>query len=169
MDDGAVEFSANHPFVSDEPFEVGFVGNGRGVGAGFVFDEDDFEELALLLAEVGAADGLCFEGVGASESPIGGGDAFDEEPFGSDLGVEVFHQVVEELVEVFGVFAEVALVHEDVSGDEAVGGGVGGDAGFSLFGAWSGGFLGGLFVGLSFSVGVLFGFGQWVLRCGGFR
>ncbi len=72
-----------------------------------------------LTVVAGVLDGAGLEAVGATEAPVGDGDALDEDDFGAVLGFVGTVEGGEEVLEVGGVFVGVVF-EEDVSGEEAV-------------------------------------------------
>ena len=91
-----------------------------------------------------------FEGKGAVETPLGGGDALDDQFFAVADGAEVVVEILEEAEEGFGILAfedEVFVAGESVGEAVAAGGG------FAFGGAGAGGFLGVAAVGFRLLLG----------------
>ena len=91
-----------------------------------------------------------FEGKGAVEAPLGGGDALDDQFFAVADGAEVVVEVLEQAEEGFGILAFEDEVF--VSG-ESVGEAVAAGGGFAFRGARAGGFLGVAAVGFGLLLG----------------
>jgi hypothetical protein len=97
----------------------------------------------LYLPEAVAVD-AGFDGEGAVEAPLSGGDAQDELLFALADGVEAVVEVFQEEEEVFGILAG----QEVLVGAEAVFQAIAAGCGFAFGGAWASGFFGVLTVGV---------------------
>ena len=91
-----------------------------------------------------------FEGKGAVEAPLGGGDALDDQFFAVADGAEVVVEILEEAEEGFGI---LAFEDEVFVAGEAVGEAVAAGGGFAFGGAGAGGFLGVAAVGIRLPLG----------------